>query len=281
MYLSNYHSHSLFCDGRSTPEDFVKFALSAGFKAYGFSSHSPLPFETNWNMSASDLTAYLEHTAYLKEKYKGRIELYTSLEIDYLDETYNPSISYFREMPLDYRIGSVHLIPVARKLVETNMVSIDGPFEAFAKAVEIHFGGDVKRLVRRYYGSSMRMVEAGDIDIVGHMDKIYMNGQQCAGFSLDSDWYTALVKDYIHLIAEKNLMVEINTKNLIRRQHTYPHRMFFSLLKELDIPVMVNSDCHFPHLVNDGRKEAFELLHAYGFKSTRELIGGKWTDVPL
>ncbi|MDD4514523.1 histidinol-phosphatase [Massilibacteroides sp.] len=281
MYLSNYHSHSLFCDGRSTPEDFVKFALSAGFKSFGFSSHSPLPFETNWNMSAADLPVYLEHTAYLKEKYKDRIELYTSLEIDYLDNTYNPSIPYFQEMPLDYRIGSVHFIPVAEELIEVNMVSIDGPFEDFERAVKVHFGGDVKRLVKRYYESSMDMIERGGIDIVGHMDKIYMNGHRCDGFSLEEDWYVNHVKNYIHLIAEKGLMIEINTKNVTRKQHTYPHKQFFSLIRELDIPVMVNSDCHFPNLVNDGREEAFRLLKDHGFTSTRELINGNWTDVPF
>jgi histidinol-phosphatase (PHP family) len=281
MYLSNYHSHSLFCDGRSTPEDFVKFAISAGFKAYGFSSHSPLPFETNWNMSASDLPTYLDHTAYLREKYKDRIELYISLEIDYLDETYNPSIPYFQDLPLDYRIGSVHFVPIADELKESNMVGIDGPFTDFEQAVRIHYGGDVKLLVRRYYESSMDMVERGGVDIVGHMDKIYMNGYRCAGFSMEDKWYTDCVKDYIHLIAEKGLMIEINTKNLVRKEHTYPHRMFFPLIKKLQIPVMVNSDCHFPNLVNDGREAAFDLLKAYGFRATRELIGGKWTDVPL
>lgn len=281
MYLSNYHSHSLFCDGRSTPEDFVKFALSAGFKAYGFSSHSPLPFETNWNMSAPDLPVYLEHTAYLKEKYKDRIELYISLEIDYLDETYNPSIPYFREMPLDYRIGSVHYLPVAPGMAEEYMVGIDGAYEEFEKAVKVHFGGDVKRFVKRYYESSMRMVEAGGIDIVGHMDKVYMNGHRYPGFSMDEAWYSRQVEDYLHLIAEKGLMVEINTKNLSRKQHTYPHRRFFPLIKELNIPVMVNSDCHFPNLVNDGREEGFRLLKEYGICATRELVGGKWTDIPF
>ena len=52
-------------------------------------------------------------------------------------------------------------------------------------------------------------------------------------------------------------------------------------LRELDIPVMVNSDCHYPDLVNDGRAEAFELLKKAGFKSTRELIGGQWQDVAI
>ena len=34
MQLSNYHSHCTFCDGRSTPEDFVKFAISHGCLLY-------------------------------------------------------------------------------------------------------------------------------------------------------------------------------------------------------------------------------------------------------
>lgn len=281
MYLSNYHSHSLFCDGRGTPEEFVKFAISAGFKSFGFSSHSPLPFETNWNMSAADMPAYLEHTTYLKNKYKDQIELYIGLEIDYLDETYNPSIPYFKEMPLEYRMGSVHYMPIAEELIESNMVSIDGSYEGFESAVRTCFGGDVKGLVKRFYESSMRMVEMGGIDIVGHMDKIYMNGHRYAGFDMYAGWYTSLVKDFLHLISEKDLMVEINTKNTIRKQHTYPNKLFFPLIKELEIPVMVNSDCHFPYLVNDGRAEAFALLKEYGIRTTRELIGGKWKDVPF
>ena len=42
--LTNYHSHSLYCDGRAGMEDFVRFAISEGFTSYGFSSHAPLPF---------------------------------------------------------------------------------------------------------------------------------------------------------------------------------------------------------------------------------------------
>jgi len=37
--LTNYHSHSLYCDGRAGMEDFVRFALSEGFTSYGF----PMP----------------------------------------------------------------------------------------------------------------------------------------------------------------------------------------------------------------------------------------------
>ena len=43
MNLTNYHSHCSFCDGQAPAEEFVKSAISAGFTAYGISSHAPLP----------------------------------------------------------------------------------------------------------------------------------------------------------------------------------------------------------------------------------------------
>ncbi|WP_278625743.1 histidinol-phosphatase [Parabacteroides gordonii] len=281
MQLSNYHSHCTFCDGRSTPEDFVKFAISHGFRAYGFSSHSPLPFETFWNMSKDDMPEYLEEINRLKEKYAGQLEIYTSLEIDYLDETYNPSIAYFQELPLDYRIGSIHFLPLSEHLSEDNMVCIDGAFADYKDSVDRYFEGKISKLVTRYFDSTLKMIEAGGIDIVGHMDKIYMNGHKCEGFSFDADWYQKPFKAVLDLIAQKGLMVEVNTKNLIKKQQIFPRKEYLGLLKDMNIPVMVNSDCHYPDLVNDGRSEAFEILKDIGFRTTRELIKGSWQDVAI
>ena len=177
MQLSNYHSHCTFCDGRSTPEDFIKFAVAHGFRAYGFSSHSPLPFETFWNMSKDDMPEYLTEIERLKKKYSDRLEIYVGLEIDFLDESYNASIPYFRNLPLDYRIGSIHFLPIAQPLAEENMVCIDGPFREYQKSVDAYYDGDIRKLVAHYFSSTRRMIEAGGIDIVGHMDKIYMNGR--------------------------------------------------------------------------------------------------------
>lgn len=281
MHLSNYHSHCSFCDGRSIPEDFVKFAVSKSFRAYGVSSHGPLPFETFWNMSAFDMPEYLTEIDRLKDKYGDLLEIYTGMEIDYLDESYNASIPYFRDLPLDYRIGSVHFLPISKELSEANMVCIDGPFSEFQNAVNTHFEGDVKKIVERYYESSMKMVTAGGIDIVGHLDKIYMNGHKCKDFSFSASWYHQLVYEYLTLIAEKGLIVEVNTKNLLKKQQTFPKADYLKVMKELNIPVMVNSDCHTPDLVNDGREEAFGLLKHAGYKATCELISSSWKEVPF
>lgn len=281
MQRSNYHSHCTFCDGRSRPEDFIKFALSHGFRAYGFSSHSPLPFETFWNMSKDDMPDYLAEIDRLKKKYEGQIEIYVGLEIDYLDETYNASIPYFRELPLDYRIGSIHFLPLSPVLLEENMACIDGAFRDYAHAVNRHFEGDIRLLVRRFFDSTLQMIEAGGIDIVGHLDKIYMNGHKFEDFSFEADWYREPFLACLDLIAEKGLMVEVNTKNLRKKQELYPHVQYLTQLHQRNIPVMVNSDCHYPDLVNDGRNEALALLKEAGFRTTRELVKERWEDVPL
>ena len=281
MQLSNYHSHCNFCDGRSYPEDFVRFAVARGFRAYGFSSHSPLPFETFWNMSRDDMDEYLAEIARLKVKYEGQIELYVGLEIDFLDRTYNASIPYFKNLPLDYRIGSIHFLPLSPVLEERNMACIDGAYSEFARTVDAFFEGDIRRMVRRYFEAEMEMIEAGGIDIVGHIDKIYMNGQRYPGFSLDAEWYRRPLLDLLDFVRERGLMVEVNTKNLVKKGETYPHRQFLGELRSRRIPVMVNSDCHYPDLVNDGRAEGFQLLEQAGFDATMELVGGKWTEIGL
>ena len=74
--LTNYHSHSLYCDGRANMEDFIRFALSEGFTSYGFSSHAPLPFSTAWTMEWDAMDDYLAEFHRLKAKYyddKGEI----------------------------------------------------------------------------------------------------------------------------------------------------------------------------------------------------------------
>ena len=276
---SNFHSHCTFCDGRSHPDNFAKFAIANKFRAYGFSSHSPLPFETFWNMSKNDMSEYIAEINRLKNKYADTIEIYLGMEIDYLDRTYNASTPYFQSLPFDYRIGSVHFIPWKLPLLEENMVCIDGAYKDFEEGVNKHFDRSIRRITEAFFESSMQMVKAGGFDIVGHIDKIYMNGSRHPDFDINADWYQKPFLKLLDLIAEKNLIVEVNTKNKTRKGQTFPHIESYKELKKRNIPVMVNSDCHDPDLVNDGREATLALLKNAGYQSTRELVNGKWQDV--
>lgn len=275
--LTNYHSHSLYCDGRAGMEDFVRFALSEGFTSYGFSSHAPLPFPTAWTMEWDRMEDYLAEFRRLKSKYAGRIELYIGLEIDYLDEESNPSIARFRELPLDYRIGSVHMLHNDAGEV----IDIDVPASTFGKVVDEHFGGDLERVVRLYYTKLMRMVELGGFDIVGHADKMHYNAACYRPGLLDEDWYDKLVKDYFTAIALHGYQVEINTKAYHDLGTFYPNERYFPFLHSLGVRVQVNSDSHYPERINNGRWEALEALKKAGYETVMEMYGGEWKEVRI
>ena len=280
-YKSNFHSHCSFCDGRSEAEGFVKAAVAENFRAYGFSSHSPLPFETFWNMSAQDMPAYLVEIKILRQQYGNELEIYTGLEIDYLDESYNASIPYFQELPLDYRISAIHFMPFRQPLSEENMLCIDGAYDIFEKSVNQHYDGEIKTVVKKYFETSMQMTEAGGFDMVGHIDKIYMNGSRYKDFDIEADWYQKPFLELLDLIAEKGLIVEINTKNKLKKGQTFPHINSYKELYNRKIPITVNADTHYTDLIYSGIGETIVLLREIGFRTQRELVAGKWEDVSL
>lgn len=278
MDLCTYHSHCTFCDGKAPAEEFVKAAIEAGFHSYGVSSHSPLPFDTRWSLSKGDVEAYLREMERLKKQYAGQIELYVGLEIDYLNDGWGPANDYFQRMPLDYRIGSVHLVTNG----ETGeMMDMDGSFDDFRENFRNVYHDDLKHLVRDYFRSSARMIELGGFDFVAHLDKISMNGSLVEPMLTEQAWYNELLREYLQLIAEKGVMVEVNTKAYTKKGLMFPNVKYFKWLKELNIPVMVNSDAHLPQLVNDNRELAFRLLRDAGVKSTMRLHRGVWEEVPM
>ena len=250
--LTNYHSHSLYCDGRANMEDFIRFALSEGFTSYGFSSHAPLPFPTAWTMEWDCMDDYLAEFRRLKAKYAGQIELYIGLEIDYLNEESNPSVARFRELPLDYRIGSVHLLYNDKGEV----VDVDVTADKFRKLVDEEFGGNLVRVVHLYYERLMRMVELGGFDVVGHADKMHYNAAAYRPGLLDEPWYDDLIQEYLDAIARRGYIVEVNTKSYLELGTFYPNERYFPVLLEKGIRVQVNSDSHYPERINNGRLQA-------------------------
>lgn len=273
--LTNYHSHCTFCDGRADAEAFIQEAIRQGFYSYGVSSHAPLPFSTHWSMEMADIDAYISRIDELKQKYTSQIEVYVGLEIDYLTEQHHPGIPFFKELPLDYRIGSVHLLEDPNG----NLADLDVSSEKFKQKIADRFENDLQGVVIGYFDKLMRMVETGGIDIVGHADKISMNATFCDPHITEQSWYREKVRTYFSLIASKGLMMEVNTKAFSEKGFFFPNQIHFDLLKELNIPLMVNSDAHYPEKINDGRPQALQALKETGITHVRELIGGNWTDV--
>lgn len=259
----NLHSHTEFCDGRAQMRAFAAKAVEAGFRMYGFTPHSPVPIESTCNMHRDRIGDYFDEVARLRDIYGDRILLVAGMEIDYLGEEWGPHIDYFRNLPLDYRIGSVHFIPTP----SGELVDVDGSHEGFAAKLVSKFGGDLRYVVETFFQHSVAMVRSGGFDIIGHYDKIAENASSVFPGVENEIWYQSLVAELTEEIIVAGVAVEINTKMLEQRGRMFPSRSQWARLVSAGVPVVVNSDAHVPALIDSGRGQALEMLSAVVLQS--------------
>ncbi|GAB3171902.1 histidinol-phosphatase [Telluribacter humicola] len=275
-FWTNYHSHNYYCDGVESPEAQVQAAIQQGVQTFGFSSHCPVPFTNGWSMKRDRLDEYLSEARALKEKYRGSIELYVGLEIDYIPGVCGPAD--FADQ-LDYTIGSVHYLG-------TNWNGepweIDGATEGFMKGlVEVH-DGDIEGVLRQYYALLRQMVQQDRPDVVGHLDKIKIHNIQGSLYDEESDWYKAEIDQTLDAIAEAGCIVEVNTRGVYKKTlDIYPSEAILKRMRERDIPIMINSDSHTPAEITLAFVDTAHQLRQIGYKMVRVLVQNEWKDIPF
>ena len=263
--LTNHHTHSLYSDGSSQPEEYIIEAISKGFNILGFSEHSPLPFENKFSFRKENKDEYITLLQNLKQKYSSLISIFSGMEMDYIPGMSENFSKIKAEYKLDYLIGSVHLI---RPQDSDELWFTDGPdFEIYDQGLNELFGGDIKKAVTAYYYQLNEMVESQHIDIVGHLDKIKMHNHD-RFFREDETWYKSLVSETLDLIQDRDIIVEVNTRGIYkqRSETTFPGFDILKQIKALRIPVMVNSDAHKPHELDLAFEQGFSLLKAAGIE---------------
>jgi histidinol-phosphatase (PHP family) len=274
----NYHSHSLFCDGKALPEEFIKPAVGKGFPAFGYSSHAPVPFASRWNMAADKLPGYRAELARIKSDYADRIEVYAGLEVDYIEGLWGYRQSGLHQQGFDYCIGSVHYIG---RFPDGSHFCFDGEPDAFFKGIGALYHHDFTRAIRNYYQSVMRMVEVDKPDIIGHLDKIKMHNSVKPYLNEEETWYIDLVEETLEVIRKHGSILEVNTRGLYKHNPPllYPASWVLKRALEKKIPVMLNSDSHHPDEIESGFDYASAILREIGFRTLRVLLNNQWQDV--
>lgn len=251
----NFHSHTQFCDGRNTMAEFAEAAVAAGMEYYGFTPHSPVPIESSSNMPDFQVPDYLAEVERLRKLYEGRITLFAGMEIDYLGDEWGPSSDYFQQLPLDYRIGSVHFIPS-----DCGPVDVDGRPQSFIRKVDELFAGDIRHVATSYFRQVTDMLAAGGVDIVGHYDKIWLNARAYQPGIEDQPWFRRLSDDLTDAVIASGVAVEINTKTFEQHGYYSPDRRHWKQLKESGTTLLVNSDAHYVDLIDVHRRATLDDL---------------------
>ena len=230
---ANLHTHTVYCDGKDTPEELVQHAIELGMAAIGFSGHEYSPRDTDFCMSKEGTRAYIDDILRLRETYKDRITIYLGIERDYFGQ--------IDEFPYDYVIGSLHYVEK-----DGVLLSVDYTEEAMEEHVEKYFGGNYRAYVERYYEILADVVPKTKADIVGHFDLITKFNEGNRYFDEEADWYKEAALRALHKIAASKPIFEINTGAMARgyRSKPYPADFILGEIDKLGCPVILSSDCH-------------------------------------
>ena len=287
--LSCLHTHTNFCDGKTDVEAMCEAAFSKGFVSLGFSSHAPITkktgLETNWHIKDQNLGEYIDAIEKAKKRWDGKLTVYSGLEVDYIAGYCGPSDADIQALPLDFIIGSVHYL-ISPKSGEP--FNIDEYPDGFSNVLE-EFGHDGRALCEMYYDTYSSMIQGGGCDILGHLDLIKKNNGRYGFFSPGESWYKERLEKTADLIAGSGMpVVEVNTGAMIRGYITepYPSSDMLVLLKERNVPLVLNADAHDTGFLGGCYNEARQFMRGAGYSAMvlfegRENGKAVWREVPL
>jgi histidinol-phosphatase (PHP family) len=268
LTYSCLHTHTDFCDGKDDVETMCRAAFEKGLAAIGFSAHAPVEHaveRTIWHLPQARLAEYLDAVRSAKRRWTGKIGVYLGLEVDYIRGRMGPADQVYRELGLDYIIGSVHYIfpPGGGE-----PFTVDGPKDEFERDLHIHFDGDAEALAAVYWETAAEMIRSGGFDILGHLDLVKKNNPGGRWFSAAAPYSPEQAAALIPLIAGSGCVVEVNTGGMNRGffDEPYPSPWFLSLLREAAVPVIITADAHSTAHLGGHYREAGEILLKAGYR---------------
>ncbi|MBR2338614.1 MAG: PHP domain-containing protein [Clostridia bacterium] len=270
MYPQNLHTHGVLCDGKDDYESTVRRALELGFSAIGFSGHSYMPYSPAYGMSKKKTAQYRALVNGLKEKYRGRIDVFCGIEFDMYSD--DDLCGY------DYVIGSLHYFKRGDRYI-----GFDRNAEQVQAVIDEEFGGDGMKYAQAYYEELCHLPEYGKMDIVGHFDLITKHSDTHRFFDENSPQYRAWALEAVHTLAETIRVFEVNTGAIARgyRRTPYPAPFILKEIRELGCGVVIGSDCHDNRYLDCRFQESLELIRACGFREVLTLTPRGFTAAPL
>ena len=267
VMLTNYHTHSTFCDGKNTPEQMVQAAVEKGFDALGFSGHGYTPRDSGFCMR--DLPAYFTSIRQLQKEYADKIQIYLGVEEDLI----HPA----NREDYDYIIGSSHYI-----VKDGVYYSVDGTPDCYQKCVAL-FDGDPLAYSKEYYETFCNYILWRKPDIIGHFD-LLTKFDELNGLELMNDpAYIRLASTYLDAAMRSECIFEVNTGAIARKMRTtpYPSADLLYRMKKQDARLILSSDCHDCNYLDCHFEQTRHLLREIGFKKLYVLYDGRFQTTDL
>ena len=250
--ISNYHTHSTFCDGKNTPEEIVLTAIDKGFSAIGFSGHGHTPYDLRYCMK--DTEGYISEITRLKGKYADQISIFLGSEED--------AFAPVDRSRYEYIIGSSHYY-----CLDGKYLPIDSSFDYFSACLEA-FSYDLPRMAEVYYSNFCAYIKERRPDIIGHFDLITKFDELSEPYFTGTSEYTNISEKYTFEALKSDCIFEVNTGAISRgfRKDPYPDENLLYILKNNDAKLILSSDSHSADTLDFYFEESKRYLYDIGFR---------------
>jgi histidinol-phosphatase (PHP family) len=250
----------------------LEAALERAWPAVGFSDHAPVEGES-WCMPHSRLDDYFATLGDLRRLYADRIEIAIGLELDWRE-----TAALEIDPRLDYWIGSFHFFEQ-----DGRRFAIDGNLDMVKEALAVAASGDGRRFCQRYWQGLGELVERHRPPVIGHLDLLKKQNSFLGLFDPQAAWYRDMVEAVLALAGQSASIIEVNTGGMARGylNEPYPSWAILRRVRELGLPIQLNSDCHQTQTIDFAYAEVSEGLRDLGFKSQRVFRNGAWRDQAL
>lgn len=263
MITYDSHVHTSFSTDSETPmEHMVLQGIRNGLEGITFTDHMDYHFPlsySKWQTEAGmppftfDVEQYLSHLSGLKEKYRGKIELFCGVEIGLKKDAWQDNLVLSQNPSFDYIIGSIHLVD-----------DMDPYYPEYWEAFE------EKKGLLRYFETTyenLRLLGECKIDTLGHLD--YIVRYSPSGYKLYSyRQFSDIIDEILKLLIGREISLEINTSGYKNDgAMPNPNEEIIRRYKELGGErITFGSDAHTTDLLSGRFADAEKIAKTTGFR---------------
>ena len=243
------HTHTYFsfdaAENHNSPEKMCEEACRKGLDAIIFTDHVEVNSEVERTFPPFNLAAYKERCAEAKEKYKGRLDVYTGIELGQITHYPDVAEKTAKTGGFDYIIGSVH-----NTKGEEDPYYVDFTKVPYERIIDI---------LDKYFDEYLLMTRVPYIDQCAHLT-YPLRYVAAAGIDLDITRWDGVITKILKSIIENGKTYELNSV-YVRKGVILPEDYLLKKYKDLGgKKIRLGSDAHYLQHVASGFDEAYELI---------------------
>ena len=225
-FINSYHNHTARCHhAGGEDEEYVRAAIEAGYKTFGFADHAPHLYKNGYvssvRMLPSELEGYVCSIRALREKYKSDIDIYAGLELEYFPALFDDDMELYRAAGIEYVALAQHSV---------GNESIEERIDSFKLT------SDADVLVA-YVDQCIKGIRTGRFSFMAHPDVLHYVG--------DDSFYVKECRRLINAAAEEGMPLELNMLGMATDRY-YPVPLFWRTVSEMGAAVIIGADAHSP-----------------------------------